>query len=206
MHTNRTGGENAALKIYTPSGFVRASVFGRAAILDVGCGQRKLPGAVGMDIVADSMADIVHDMDRTPWPFAGDTFDIILLNHVLEHAKDALAVLAEAHRVGKAGGRVVIQVPYFRSVDAFADPTHRRFFTSGSLDYVIRASRLAEYRYMPALFEKMGFWYGWPHPSANPLRQLLKKFMERYPRFYDQYLSLLFPVACLTWELKIVKE
>jgi SAM-dependent methyltransferase len=132
--------ESWTQKIYTLSGMIRASIFGGKKVLDVGCGQRKLPGATGMDILANSAADTVHDMNKTPWPFADNAFDIIFMHHALEHADDIGEMLKEVYRIGSPGSRIIIQVPYFRSVDAFCDPTHKHFFTSESLDYFIEGA------------------------------------------------------------------
>lgn len=194
-----------APKIYTQQGFVKENILGGLRALDVGCGGRKLPGAVGMDILNLRGVDVVHDVDQTPWPFENNSFDLVFLNHVLEHVGDVVAVMEEIHRVLQPGGRVVIQVPYFRCVDAYNDPTHTHFFASKTLDYFVEGAGLAEYRYSDKLFHKKGFWYGWPHQSHNPLKQALKSFVHRNSSFYDQYLSLLLPTECLTWELEAVK-
>lgn len=194
-----------AKKIYTKQGFTKENILGGKKALDVGCGQRKLPGAIGMDIVRDSAADVIHDISVRPWPFADNSFDIILMHQVLEHLDDVLGALGEIHRVGKPMARVIIQVPHFRSVDAVADLTHRHFFSANSLDYVVKNSGLAKYKYTNFHFKKIGFWYGWPQPSGNPLRQWIKNFIHKHPDFYDQYLSLLLPVDCITWELEIIK-
>ena len=192
--------------IYTPNGFANTNPFPHLRSLDVGCSGRKLKGAVGMDIVQSSEVDVVHDIEQKPWPFKEGEFDVVFMNHSLEHVDDVLSVLGEAHRILKGGGRLIVQVPHFRATDAFVDPTHRHFFTSRSLDYFCAGEKIAEdYRYVPFRFRKLGFWYGWPHRSRNPLRQIVKWFMHRYPDFYDQYLSLLLPVECITWELESVK-
>ena len=193
-------------KIFTQrGGFVKKNILGGLRALDVGCGQRKLPGALGMDILADSMADVVHDAGIFPWPFKENFFDLVFLNNVLEHVADVPKTLTEVHRVTKSGGKVVIQVPYFRSVDAFADPTHTHFFAFGTLDYFIKGAKWSGYKYVPFCFKKLGFWYGWPHKSKNPLKQLVKIFIHRYPNFYDQYLSIFLPTECVTWELEAIK-
>jgi len=194
-----------APQIYTPHGFTQEKLFPGKKILDIGCGQRKLPGAIGIDIVTDSDADVAHDINRIPWPFSDNTFDIIFMNHVLEHVDDVLKVFREAHRVGKHKSRIIIQVPYFRSVDAFSDPTHKHFFTSHSLDYFFENTKLSRYKYVPFRFRELAFWYGWPHKSKNPFVLILKQLMHRHNGFYDQYLSLILPVKCLTWEMEIVK-
>jgi hypothetical protein len=36
--------------------------------LDIACGQNKADGWVGIDIAADTHADIVHDLLSFPWP------------------------------------------------------------------------------------------------------------------------------------------
>ncbi len=58
-----------APRIYTRNGFVREPFLGDTKALDVGCGSRKLPGALGMDILSLPSVDVVHDVNRTPWPF-----------------------------------------------------------------------------------------------------------------------------------------
>jgi len=190
-------------KIYTFDHYSSRQPFlGDAKALDVGCGGRKLPGAIGMDILSLPGVDVVHDLNITPWPFSDHTFDLVFLNHALEHVESVIDTMNEIHRVLKPGGRAVIQVPYFRSVDAYTDPTHKHFFTSGTLDYVIQDTHLAEYEYSGQRFRKCGFWFGWPHPSKNPLRQFLKSFIHARPDTYDRSISRLIPVRCVTWELE----
>jgi len=201
----RTDNELWAPRIFTARGFVKTNILNGAKALDIGCGGRKLPGAQGMDKLALSGVDIVHDFNRMPWPLKDSSCDVVLMNQALEHADDVVAVMNETHRVLRPGGRAIIQVPYFRSVDAYTDPTHKHFFTARTLDYFVAGSGLSKYRYSDSLFDKKGFWYGWPHPSRSPMRQAFKNFMHEHSDFYDQYLSHFFPTECLTWELEVIK-
>jgi SAM-dependent methyltransferase len=194
-----------APKIFTPLGFVKTDILNGRKALDIGCGQKKLPGAVGLDILKNSQADIVHDISDIPWPLENNSFDIVLANNIIEHVDDVLGVLGEIHRVSKPGARIVIQVPYFRAPQMFTDPTHKRFFTSFSMDYVVNGTKLSEYNYVPFRFKKIGFWYGYPHPSKNFIKRFIKNLLFRNHGFYDKYLSLLFSVPCLTWELEVLK-
>ncbi|MHB1769839.1 MAG: class I SAM-dependent methyltransferase [Minisyncoccota bacterium] len=189
-------------RIYTNRGFIRENILDGIRALDIGSGNRKLPGAIGIDVLKLPNVDVVHNLGHFPWPFQDGSFDLILANHFLEHSEDVLKTLEEVHRILAPGGRLVIQVPYFRSVDAVTDPTHRHFFTSATLDYVIEGTGLARYSYTPFLFKKIGFWYAWPQLSKNPFARLFKSFITAHRHFYDQYLSLVLPVACLTWELE----
>ena len=195
-----------AQRIYTTRGFVTTDILGGKRALDIGCGDRKLPGAVGVDHLALPAVDVVHDLSQFPWPFATGEFDLVFANHFLEHTADTLKTLGEIHRILKPGGRFVAQVPYFRAVDAFTDPTHCHYFTSQTLDYVTEGTKLAQYKYTPFLFKRVGLWHGWPHPSKNLLVRMFKKVLLANVPLYDQYLSLLFPVECLTFELEATTQ
>lgn len=204
MHTS--SGALWAPQIFSLKGFTKTNILADHKALDVGCGGRKLLGSMGMDILKLPGVDVVHSFNQTPWPFADNTFDLVLMNHALEHVGDVVAVMNELHRVLKPSGHAVIQVPYFRCTDAYNDPTHTHFFTAGTLDYFVKDSGLSKYAYSgDKLFAKKGFWYGWPHRSSNPLREAFKKFIHAHSGFYDQYLSLLVPTECLTWELEALK-
>ena len=77
-------------------------------ILDVGCGNNKYPGAVGMDINPRTAADIIHDCGIVPYPFADNEFDEIVCRHVAEHVPDVMAFIAALHRITRPGGRILI--------------------------------------------------------------------------------------------------
>src|SRR5436190_1707390 len=51
--------------------------------LDIGCGGSKTPGAVGIDILPAPGVDIVHDLNKLPWPLEPNRFDAIVCSHVL---------------------------------------------------------------------------------------------------------------------------
>src|SRR5688572_31594130 len=80
-------------------------------ILDVGCGQNKFPGAIGIDANPRSHADVIHDLGVIPYPFADDEFDEIICRHVIEHVPDVLGFITELHRITRPGGRLKIVTP-----------------------------------------------------------------------------------------------
>lgn len=57
------------------------------------------------------------------------------MDDVLEHLVDIIKVMEEIHRILKPSGKVEIIVPYYRSKNAFTDPTHKHFFTEKSMVY-----------------------------------------------------------------------
>lgn len=190
-------------KIYTKKGITKEEIFPGEKVLHIGCGNSKLKGAVGIDVLSLSAVDVVHNLDLMPWPFANESFDVIYAHSVVEHISDLVAFFDESWRILKPGGRIVMAVPYFRCVDSFTDPTHKHFFTTRSLDYFLDIPNpLSGYSYSKNKFSRIGFWYGWPDVSSNALVRLFKNFITSHSTFYDQYLSLLFPVKILVWELQ----
>jgi len=116
-------------------------------VLEVGCGPDKSPGSVGLDRLALPGVDVVHDVDRIPWPIADDAFDEVRCLHVIEHVDDICGVMDELHRITRPGGRVQIVVPYFARYSAFKDPTHRRFCTFESFNYFVAGTEERDRRY-----------------------------------------------------------
>ena len=103
--------------------------------LDVGCGVRKYPGAIGIDVNPASAADVICDLDRFPYPFADRTFDNLRAIHVIEHLTDVIGSMEEFHRLVKPGGRVRIETPHYSDFSSFCDPTHKHHLNSFSFRY-----------------------------------------------------------------------
>src|SRR5437660_1237094 len=105
--------------------------------LDVGCGNDKIPGAIGIDLVATPVVDVLHDLNKVPWPLADDSFELIRLHSILEHLTDVVSTMNEVYRVARPGATVLIGTPHFSSANAFTDPSHVHFFSARFLDYFI---------------------------------------------------------------------
>ncbi len=105
--------------------------------LDIGCGNRKRVGFLGLDSVCVDGVDVVCDIENNLLPFRDNTFDVISALHVLEHISDLNAVLDELSRVLKPGGRLQITTPYAGDLRAFQDPTHVRYFTIKTFEYFV---------------------------------------------------------------------
>jgi len=99
--------------------------------LNIGCGKDILKDSVNLDIYPFPGVDIVHDIHKR-WPFETGAFDQILAHHVLEHCKDLIFVLNEAHRCLMVSGVISIKVPWCLGEWARGDPSHVRFFDHNS--------------------------------------------------------------------------
>ncbi len=68
---------------------------GAGRVIDLGCGARKFPGAIGVEAAAGPAVDVVHDLDRTPYPFDAASADLVILRHVIEHLEDVPRTVRE---------------------------------------------------------------------------------------------------------------
>lgn len=109
----------------------------RSIRLDVGCGRRKQPGFVGMDIRPWPGVDIVHDLEDTPWPLPDNSCSIVVMSHVFEHVspKRTLDVMAEIHRVCQPDAQVAMSGPYGVGYRWQQDPTHCNPIVEATLYY-----------------------------------------------------------------------
>lgn len=105
----------------------RVHVDGRRPVMvDVGCGaQKQYPGNIGVDLRPTPEIDVRADVSES-LPFAGNSVDRVFLVHILEHLIDFLPLLDEVHRVLRPDGIAYVLSPWWRYVNAVADPTHVR--------------------------------------------------------------------------------
>jgi predicted SAM-dependent methyltransferase len=70
-------------------------------ILDLGCGKNKFKSSntsdivIGMDKYSLEGVDVVHDLEKTPYPFNDNEFDEIRAHHVLEHIQNFFGLMEE---------------------------------------------------------------------------------------------------------------
>lgn len=111
--------------------------------LDLGCGVRKenhptrQQGFIGVDLYPVEGVDIVHDLSTFPWPFEDNSVDEIYSSHFMEHfdGDTFIKIMNECYRILKSKqenesgettvGRMTHTGPYWSSVRAIQDPTHK---------------------------------------------------------------------------------
>lgn len=57
----------------------------RGVLLDLGCGQSKMDGFIGIDIVPFKEVDIVWDLEKFPYPLPDSCASLIMCSHFAEH-------------------------------------------------------------------------------------------------------------------------
>ncbi|MCL4458575.1 MAG: methyltransferase domain-containing protein [Chloroflexi bacterium] len=102
--------------------------------IDLGCGNRKRPGHIGVDKHSLPGIDIVWDVENG-LPFEDNCVDYIYSEFLFEHVRNLIFLFQEVYRVCRHNAIVEIIVPYYASIGAFKDPTHVQFFTEETIRY-----------------------------------------------------------------------
>jgi SAM-dependent methyltransferase len=173
-------------------------------ILDVGCGIRKSPGAIGIDRNPATKADVLCDLDRFPYPFRDSSFDRLEAIHVIEHVADVIRTMEEFHRLVKPRGRIRLETPHYTDFSSFCDPTHRSHLNSFSFRYFgedhggfgyYSTARLKEVKVrvkLLRLWKLLGFEF------------LVNRF-PRYRKFWEYYLCYVVRGKVMEFEFEVVK-
>ncbi len=168
--------------------------------LHLGCGNKKAAGALGIDMAPKSQADIIHDMNKVPWPLESDAFDRVICEHVLEHLTDIVRTMAEVYRVSREGALVEIVTPHFSCVNSWDDPTHKHHFTLASFDYFSRDYSLS---YGDVHFEIVQRRITFSRSFTKLLARLICAFS---PRWYEKNFAFMMPARNLELTLRACKR
>ncbi|MEE9448697.1 MAG: hypothetical protein V3V72_01500 [Ignavibacteriaceae bacterium] len=183
--------------------------------LEVGCGDHKREGYIGMDIVPLAGVDVVHDMNKIPWPFAQSEFDEIVFDDVLEHSNNFLGIIEEIYRVSKNSCIIKISVPHFSSDNMYSDPTHTTFFSSRSFNYFDKSLGYKHDFYLQNVNFKIRkvhlsfreYFTQTKRPFFNPLKWIgIELLINKFNRIYERFFCWILPAAEIYFELEIVKD
>lgn len=86
--------------------------------IDLGCGNAKRPGYVGLDYTDAPDVDHVCDLTKDRYPFDDETVDEVFSSHFLEHIESPDHVFSELGRIAKDGARFEFWMPYAFSDEA----------------------------------------------------------------------------------------
>jgi SAM-dependent methyltransferase len=169
-------------------------------VLNLGCGFKRIPDALNVDLRAGTGPDIVHDLNSIPWPLPDHHFARVVLGDCLEHLKDIVATMEEIHRVCQNGAIVQITTPHFSSSNSFTDPTHLHHFGYFSFDYFTGEHDFDLYT-DKRFRRRQGQIIFYP----TLVNKLIWRIANRYPQAYEQRWAWLFPAWFLSFELEVVK-
>lgn len=169
--------------------------------IDLGCGNKKSPNAIGFDLYKLCSVDVIGDIHRLP--FKDDSFDKVIASNILEHSSDPIDIIQNIHRITKPNGIVEIIVPHAFSVGSYVDPTHKSFFTLGTMDYFTKDCELNYY--CKAQFEILKRSLGVYVPRLGRFTRILTWFFNLKPYVFENLFKLPFIDGSVYWLLKVIK-
>lgn len=101
--------------------------------LNIGCGEKPIPGWTNIDFVPTGFQDMVGNIETgidLPDACASEA----LLDNVIEHLESIPKAMREIHRLLKTGGSVTLITPHFTSLSSWRDPTHLHHLSYFSFD------------------------------------------------------------------------
>lgn len=170
--------------------------------LDIGCGQARLPGFIGLDLYpqdketlrADCFDGIrllgkpslegfgyIEDSEWDDYRFADSSISLTYSSHFLEHIPDYSwdDFWIDLYRISKPGSKHVHIFPYGNSTGAFQDPTHRQFLFPERFLYLSKEWRelVNMDHYLPNVNFKLvtAPWYVWDEDFVS-LAEDTKKY------------------------------
>lgn len=172
------------------------------SVLDLGCGRKKLTGAIGLDMRDHENVDIVSDLEK-PLPFADATFDVVHADQVMEHIHKLIELVYEVYRVLKPGGTFVFHVPYYKSSWAHIDPTHVRSFTIQTMNYFVKGNYINDdYSFREEAFDSCEIYLDTDYKSTF-FRGIFSNLALRYPeKFENSILSYIYQFEQLSYVMR----
>jgi SAM-dependent methyltransferase len=106
-----------------------------ATVLELGSGNRRLnDGVINIDLFPFPNVDLTADIEHTP--IADDSVDYLILDSVIEHVPNPQAVVEEARRVLKPGGKLLCISPFLFPYHGY--PAHYCNFTRDGMQHLLR--------------------------------------------------------------------
>ncbi len=164
-----------------------------AKTLDLGCGNNKCPGSIGVDISVDSRADLVCDLNHYPLPFQDGSFDKVVSKQVFEHLDDIEKLMKELYRITKPRARINVFVPHFSCFYSYGDPSHKRTFS------VFAFNKIAPRCGFRIVYRKITF-----HRAIR--RYGIDFLFNRFPQIYERFWTFILPAEHLNFEFEVIKE
>ena len=173
----------------------------RKTKLYIGCGKDIKKEYINLDCIKLPGVDVVHNLDKYPWPFKDNTFEEVCCANVLEHLESIVKPMEEIWRISKNSSRIIIKVPIFPGIGAAADPTHKQFFSFLTFNYFRPEDGLNYYSKARFNIVKRKIIF---YQYLKPLTWFFN-LSEKMQKFYNTFLSFLIPAYTLDVELEVIK-
>ena len=133
-------------------------------ILDIGCGVKKVAGAIGIDFSSLSDADVVINLNHERLPFDDSSVDFIYLSHTLKHLSfdGFFHVMSESYRILKPCADFKSVVQNFTTSVNLVNPFHNKNICFSERTFRFFSSEFPKHKYQTPSCPDWGLGY-----SAN---------------------------------------
>jgi len=156
---------------------------------------------VNQDILSGKGIDIVHNLNKFPYPFKDNEFDEVYTSHVLEHVADLIKTLSELKRICKDKAKILIRVPHFSCGVSYRDPTHKRLFSYFTFDYFTDDCFYGLPKFK-ILHRKLNF----TRLAFTKLNYLFNPIINITPAIYERFFCWILPTAEVLCTLQVEKS
>ena len=174
-------------------------------ILDLGCGNNRYKSSnddlvIGIDNVKVNGVDVVWNLNKFPYPFKNNEFDMIYTSYTLEHLDNLDLVFKELIRITKNSGRIKIRVPHFSCGVSYRDPTHKRVFSYFTFNYFTD-----ECFYTKSRFRIRNRKLNFTRQAFTFLNNFINPIINFSPLIYERFFCWILPCAEVIAELEVKK-
>jgi predicted SAM-dependent methyltransferase len=183
-------------------------------VIELGCGEKKRPGAIGLDRLPLPGVDYVVDLETGLDFLPADSVDEFHSKHVLEHIANFEPLMRGIHRALKPDGIKVAVVPHFSNPYYYSDYTHKRFFGLYTFDYLAERDRRYR-RTVPSFYTDFKFRVVsrklkfrspfWLRDKVKSLEKRIFNFNPYMQELYEGSLCFWFPCHEVEFVLAPVK-
>lgn len=175
--------------------------------INLGCGRDIKECWVNVDFIKNKGVDVIHNLNKFPYPFEDSSVDEIRASHIIEHLEDPNKFIREIWRIGKNGCKIFIDTPHISSWLVWANLTHKRPFSYFSLDHYdskMKNEKLTDlnnldtlvlFNVNPYLF--MGGFYRYLGEEL---------FFNKFPSLYEKFFMYTFQSRGVHFNLEVLKE
>ena len=178
--------------------------------LNLGCAKDIRKGWVNLDVNPIYKPDVVWDLNKFPYPFKTNVFDIIDCSHILEHFLDVIPLLEELWRIAKPNAKIIIRVPHWSNYLSYSDLTHKKYFSIRSFDYYDWEyySKKARFKLIKKKYRqnKLSFYKTKTKKFFGAIKQILSFIANFNYGITENFLCKFIPVGDLYFELRVIKE
>lgn len=173
--------------------------------LNLGCGFEIRKWYVNLDMVSGPWVDIVHNIEKPPYPFPDNHFDEVYIDMVMEHIHNPAEMIDELVRICRHWAQIKIIVPYFSSPNLWWDLTHLRWFNTTTFVW-FHSNSLKSFWNIKLVKQRIHFLSNSKFMDSNLINIIPDFFINLMPKIYERAFCYIFPSSEIHFLLEVKKN